>query len=212
MGTVYVGFTTANTQFLDTFNRADGAVGTDWITLPPGTAFGAGPYGATAQVKSNIFTTVGASSSASSVPVIVNPATKTFSANQSVEVVTTDLNGGSSAPLAQIFLRMSSYPLTLNGYSGYSIRVDPNLTLTIIRVDATAGNTILNTGVSPIALNSKVKAEISGYTISVYVNDVLTLSATDTDTSNRIASGQPGVLFLGFSNSGGFDYFLAKDL
>lgn len=194
-------------RFSDDFNRADGVVGSNYIEVNPV----ANRFSAYPAVRSNAYSTMGSTSSASAIETVINPATYSYQPNQAVEVQYTDVHPASASrdPTLSLFLRATQSTNPAYGICGYRVQISETLPCWIQRwhldgITKTDLSSFIFGGVA--SLNDVFRFEINGYTLNVYRNGTLLLSATDGDVSNQIASGQVGIRFSGFSNGGAINY------
>lgn len=177
-------------SFSDNFNRADGSLGANWETLTGSSEL---------VIFSNIVRsdTAGPRSAAA-----VSTATASFTADHEAQCVFVALGSNDYAGPG---VRMSAA-----GGTGYVLRSDGG-NAGGRRIHRYDNNTITSIGLVnvPLIANDVVRLRASGSLISVYVNDVLIDSVTDT----TYTTGQPG-LFYDFQNNRAtqLDNFYATDL
>lgn len=171
-------------DFTDNFNRADGAVGSDWTTLTGMSALSI----ISNQVRSNSGASAGH----------VATATATFAADHEAECVVPTFGAHDrGGPCVR-----------LSGDDGYVLQAWSTTLAKTYRLDGGALTVLDDVGVAFTAGDTlRIRAE--GTTISVFVNDVELWSGTDA----TYATGQPGLHYVN-NNEGAsrLDDFYATDL
>lgn len=159
-------------SFSDDFNRADGALGSNWVST-------------TGHSNCVIFSNAVRSDTAGPRSLnAVATATATFTADHEAQVTFTALGG---SDFGGVGVRIDATAGT-----GYIIRCDGG-NASGRRIHRINQNTITQIGLVnvPLVANDVVRLRASGTTISVYVNNVLIDSVTDT----TYTTGQPGIFY-----------------
>lgn len=156
-----------STLFTDNFNRANGGLGANWTSL-----------GGAGTISSNQYAcpgTAGADYYNGGTP----GAAAWTSANAATRVSAANYHG--------IFLRFDTAL-----FNWYEVNWDTS-NARIVRVDGGVGTT-LGATITPPSNGDVVRIEMRGSTISVYYNDTLQTTRTD---STYTASGRAGIIALG---------------
>lgn len=165
------------TSFSDNFDRANGALGSNWTDDSSLNALA---------IFSN---QVRANSSATLCAAVVNTATATFAADHSAQCVLSALGTGDWGGVTARWdaTAGNGYAVLSDGFSDGSRR--------ILRY-AAGTSTVIGTVNLTVVNGDTVKIGVVGTTISAYVNGVLINAVTDATYS----TGQPGIAYL-WSNS-----------
>jgi hypothetical protein len=171
-------------SFSDNFNRADGAVGSNWTTL---TGFNA------MQVVSNTACATGGTAASH-----VATATATFAADHEAECVITPFNN----------FDWGGPGVRFSGNDGYVARCTTSTRIDLFRLDG-GTLTAIGTGAGTYAVGDTIRIRAEGTAITVYANNTLIRTATDATHS----SGQPGLYYeRGDANITRLDDFYATDI
>jgi hypothetical protein len=176
--------------FSDNFNRADGALGSNWTSV--------GTLGALAIFSNQ----VRAGSLPGPFANIVAPATATFSADQESSLtVATAVSNDFVGPLVRVDATNGT------GYGIYGRTINDN-TMRLFRF-VNASRTLIGSTNLIVANGDVLLLRAVGTTISAYKNGVLHESVTD----STYATGQPGITYQWDNNRGARgDDFVAADV
>jgi len=170
-------------SFSDDFNRANGAVGSNWTTL-------------TGLNTLNVVDNACAGSSFICGGHVAT-ATATFANDQEAECV---INPFGAFDRGGPCVRM-------NGDNGYLVRA---FTATVLKLERMDGGVLTGIGADiTVSFPATVRLRVEGTTLTVYVDDV----EVRTDTDATYASGQPGLYYeFTNSNVTRLDDFYAEDI
>lgn len=156
----------------DTFTRADGDLGTNWVSQTTNAL----------QIVSNVVGIPGVADFRCS---RWNPATDTVTPDQSSDAVIAAIVSGDSLTVTV----RSSGSFATGDYNGYLFTADNGFT-TIDKVVAGAGSQVLDlSGVTGWAVGNTLKLTVVGSTLTAYRNGGVVGTVTDT----ALTSGQPGI-------------------
>jgi hypothetical protein len=154
----------------DNFNRANGALGTNWTVITGG-----------ATIDTNVAETGGVGNDSASYW-----NADAFNGNHSSQIKVTTLNTDANKDVG-VVLRAQSGATT---YYEVSVLGPAGATAVIrIRKCSAGSNTSLNSGTFTVAAGDTFKADISGSTITAYVNGVSKLTTSD----GAITGGSAGI-------------------
>ena len=179
-------------SFSDDFNRADGGLGSNWLTTTSGVYSGSSLRIASNAVVSD--SPGGAN--------VLNSASLIFSPDQEAELT---LSARGTFDYIGAGVRMGL------GFTGYALAIDGRETTYagVVRCDGSTFSQIATGAWVVSEVGDTYRIRIVGNRITVFRNNVFATTFTD----NTYSNGQPGILYIrdNFSTTKG-DNFIAKDL